>query len=569
MPHAARTLRLAAALAVALGLAACGSAPAAKVTVPPPAARQISATSGGTATGDNGNVTVTIPAGALSGDADVSITEVASPPAAGASQTAASKAYAIKLIPAGVALSEPMTIAIAASAAPVHPQLGELATLSGTSWTRLAASFTRPPQTVLGLSTSADATYRVTFRTLRKVDPASPAAQRGFDVFMHETFGNETFFTSLGLAALLNNVSPADVVPIGVQVDLARVPASVVAVMTGSDLAAKTAALSSPATTVALVKAGAVVGVVDRSAPGDAAITRVGVTCALCHQLVTPTTFQLGGGPAALPIGNLVVNGAPNLAMDAGKILSLTAGVQGAGLADAMGGWGASKFDVRNPATANGALDDGANNPTLTPPLWNFVDLEAEQYPFGWDGLFFGTDALASQAEAVYHLVMGGQGAFAQPGGAIAPALRVTPPDRILSKLPGAVSATPLITADKLHDIQEWMRSMTSPAPGAFDAAQAEQGWRLFNTRGCTQCHKTAELAGDKDTIIPIAGSTGDLAGGVKTPSLRGLTAAGPPYFHDGRAASLASAVQVMNGQVGGTLSTTEQAAVVEYLKSL
>ncbi|MFL5299318.1 MAG: c-type cytochrome, partial [Anaeromyxobacteraceae bacterium] len=238
-------------------------------------------------------------------------------------------------------------------------------------------------------------------------------------------------------------------------------------------------------------------------------------------------------------------------------------------LADAMGGWGASKFDVRNPATANGALDDGANNPTLTPPLWNFVDLEAEQYPFGWDGLFFGTDALASQAEAVYHLVMGGQGAFAQPGGAIAPALRVTPPDRILSKLPGAASATPLVTADKLHDLQEWMRSITSPAPGAFDAAQAEQGWRLFHTRGCTECHKTPELSGDKDTIIPVANTAGDLAGGIRPPSLRGLTAAGPPYYHDGRAPSLAKAVELMNGRVDNSLTPADQAAVVEYLKSL
>ncbi|MFL5303419.1 MAG: hypothetical protein ACJ79R_24080, partial [Anaeromyxobacteraceae bacterium] len=235
MPHAARTLWLAAALVTALGLAACGSDSS------PAPTTHIAASAGGTATADGGNVTVTIPAGALSADADVSITEVANPPAAGANQTAASKAYAVKISPPGVTLGQPMTVAIAASAAPVHPQLGELATLSGTSWTRLAASFTRPPQTVLGLSSSADATYRVTFRTLQKVDPASPAAQRGFDVFMHETFGNEAFFTGLGLADLLNNVSPVDVVPLGVQVDLAKVPASVVAVMTGSDLAAKTA----------------------------------------------------------------------------------------------------------------------------------------------------------------------------------------------------------------------------------------------------------------------------------------------------------------------------------------
>lgn len=555
-----RTPSLTALLAAALAVSACSDGSADR--------HHVQASAGGVATSGDGQLTVTIPAGALTADADLTISEVSSAPAPGASQTAASKAYEVKLSPSDVGLAQPMSVAINATSTPAHPQLGELATLSGTTWKRIA-SFTRSPRTVIGLSSSADATYRVTFRTLQKVDPASAAAQRGFDVFMHETFGNEAFFTGLGLAALLNQVAPRDVVPLGVQVDLAKVPASIVAVMTGSDLAAKDAALANPATTVALVKAGAVVGVEDRSAPADTTITKVGVTCALCHQLVTPTTFQLTAGPAALPIGNLRVDGAPNLAMDAGKILSLTSGAQQKGLAGAMGGWGAGMFDVRNPATVNGALDDGANNPTLTPPIWNFVDLEAEGYPFGWDGLFFGTDALASQAEAVYHLVMGGQGAFGTAAGALPPALRVTPPDRILAKLPGAASSSPLITADKLRDLQDWMRSLTSPAPGTFDAAQAEQGFRLFHTRGCTTCHKTPELSGDSTAITSIPNSTGDLAAGIRPPSLRGLAVTGPPYFHDGRAKSLAEAVQLMNGQVGGTLSATDQAAVVEYLKSL
>jgi hypothetical protein len=312
-----------------------------------------------------------------------------------------------------------------------------------------------------------------------------------------------------------------------------------------------------------------VVGVVDFSAPGDAGITRVGITCALCHQLVAPTTFKLTAGDVALPIGQLVEDGRPNTAMDAGAILSFTAGAQGAGLAPTLAGWGPDRFDVRNPVTANGALDDATDNPTRTPPIWNFVDLEAAGYPFGWDGLFAGPDALASQAEAVYHLVMNGQGAFGTPAGAIQPALRVTPPDRILEKLAGAASATPTITAAKLRDIQEWMRSIASPAPGAFDAAKAEQGWRLFNTRGCATCHKTPELSGDADTIIPVPTATGDLAGGLHVPGLRGVAQAGPPYLHDGRAASLAEAVQAMASLAAPPLTAAEQAAMVEYLKSL
>ena len=564
MPTTARPLRnaaLPAAAALALLLSACSDP-----------SIQVSAAHGATITGAGGAVTLTIPAGALSQDVDVSIVEVPGAPAAGEGQVAASPAYAIALDPPTATLSKPMTVAIAATAAPVHPQLGEIATLSGATWTRLGASFVRPPRTVLALTTAPSATYRVTFRTLRTVDPASPSAQRGFDAFMYETFGNEAFFTGLGLADLLNTVRPVDAVGLGVQVDLAKVPAAIVAAMlddSPAGLATKDAALADPATTIALVKAGAVVGVVDRSDPGDATLTRVGITCALCHQLVAPTTFTLSTGPAALPIGPLVKDGVPNAAMDAGAILSLTAGAAGAGLAPTLAGWGADRFDVRNPVTANGALDDGADNPTRTPPIWNFVDLEAAGYPFGWDGLFAGPDALASQAEAVYHLVMNGQGAFGTAAGAIAPALRVTPPDRILSRLAGAASATPLITAATLHDVQDWMRSIASPAPGAFDAARAEQGWRAFHTRGCATCHHTPELSGDADTIVPVDGATGDLAGGLHTPGLRGVTRAGPPYFHDGRAASLAEAVQAMSTLATPPLSAGEQAAVVEFLKSL
>ena len=91
--------------------------------------------------------------------------------------------------------------------------------------------------------------------------PRDPAAA-GFTVFMDETFGNEAFFgDQLGLHTVLNGVSPAAAVALGVQVDLDKVPADIIAVMTGTDLAAKDAALADPAITRRLIKAGAVVGV--------------------------------------------------------------------------------------------------------------------------------------------------------------------------------------------------------------------------------------------------------------------------------------------------------------------
>jgi hypothetical protein len=211
------------------------------------------------------SITVRIPAGALSSDAVLRLDAVDDAPAAGMNQIVASDAWRIELRArregALVTLSQPMQIEIAATPAPVHPQLGEIARLSGKTWQRLAANFYRPAtHVVVALTTEVSGTYRATLRTLQRT--TGPAVDRGFQVFMDETFGNERFFGDVvGLHTVLNGVAPVAAVQLGAQVDLAKVPADVVAVMTGSDLAAKDAALQDPAITRKLIKAGAVVGV--------------------------------------------------------------------------------------------------------------------------------------------------------------------------------------------------------------------------------------------------------------------------------------------------------------------
>jgi hypothetical protein len=568
---------------IAVALAACGGG-----DDPRRVRANVSAASGGVFTDDPArpSVTVRIPAGALSADAVLELEEVRGTPSAGANQAAASTAWRVELGgragAAAPALSQPIQLELPASPAPAHPQLGEIARLSGGAWQRLAASYYRAStQVVVALTAEVSGTYRVMLRSLQRT--SGEAADRGFQVFMEETFGNESFFGDVvGLHTVLNGVTPAAAVGLGAQVDLAKVPADVAAVMTGADLAAKDAALQDPAVTRKLIKAGAVVGVKGFYATSDAAddqMIRAGITCALCHQLVKPTTFQLPAGPTALPIGPLEVNGVPNPNMDAGKILSFTPFAAGAGQAtvDLLAGWGASRFDVR--ALPDNALDDGVDNPTNTPPFWNFVDLEAAGYPFGWDGLFVGQDALASQAEAVYDVVMHANGAFGAAGGALPPALRVTPPQRILDGLAQAEATVPGNDVDrqKLLDLQEWMRSITSPAPAAFDETRAEQGFGIFHGKGaCNTCHTTPELSGTKDgpflasiTAVPPAG---DLAGGIKVPGLRGVSQTAP-YFHDGSAATLADAVErvtaVVSSVTGASFTADEKSALVEYLKSL
>jgi hypothetical protein len=562
-----RVPRLAALLAAAALAAACSDSDDPTIDAAVGAA-------GGTFSG--GPVTVEIPAGALSGDARLTVEPAAAGPALAGGQPATA---AWKVTVTGAALAQPMTIAITAEPAPVHPSVGQMMTLDGSAWDRIHASWFRPTDgKILALTTAASGTYRGLNRARNLA--TGPEVASGFQVMMYETFGNEGFFgPTIRLHEILNDaVTPAAAVELGVQVDLERVPPAIVAVMTGTDTAAKVAALNDVATTRALVKAGAVVGVVGfYDDPASDRMSRAGITCALCHVKVAPNAFDLGG-PAltTLPIGPLRQDGVPNERMDAGAILAATPFAQGAGAATValLQSWGPNRFDVR--ALPDNPLDDDANNPTDTPPIWNYVDLEAQGYGFGWDGLFEGADALASQAEAVYDLVMHGNGAFGTASGTLPPALAVTPPQALLDRLALAETNQPGndVTVGKLLDLQAWMRSIAQPEPPAFDAARAEAGFRIFHGRGaCATCHTTPDYFGAVVAMpITLVPPSGDLAAGIRVPSLRGV-AHSAPYFHDDSAATLPDAVErvttVVSGVTGGTFSQEDKDALVEFLKSL
>ncbi|MGD9648721.1 MAG: hypothetical protein AB7U73_23625 [Pirellulales bacterium] len=558
----------------ALCLAACGGdSNDGRETVL--AEADVNAAAGGSVAVPGNALTVTIPPGALSADSKVSIVQVRGDlPALSGPLQAAGDAYAIR-VGTGVTLSQAVRVEIAANAAPTHPQLAEMAELVDGKWQRASANFFRARDSKVVALTKGATTVRPVFRRLQAATGDEVA--RGRDVFLYETFGNENFFGNVvGLHTLLNSLTPTQAVGAGVQIDLARVPSAVAGVLTGTDLAAKDAALQDPAVTRALLKADAVVGVKAVYAdPASDMATSAGITCALCHVNAAPTTFQLSSGPTPLPIGALRLDGTANTSMDAGAILSLTPFAQGAGSATVttLQSWGPGRFDVR--ALPDNPLEDNVNNPTKVPPLWNFPDLREQGYAYNWDGLFKNGEAgnaLASQAEAVYDLVMHANGAFGTPGGSIPPELSITPPPALLSALGDAETAAPGndITAQKLLDVQAWQRSHVSPAPGPYDEALAEQGFLLFNGKaGCAGCHRTAEFTGPVVTNrITVQPPQGGLAAGIKTPGLRGVSKTGA-YFHDGSAKTLNEVVDVYAGRITPALTDSEKTAVVEYLKSL
>src|SRR4051812_9609773 len=114
-------------------------------------------------------------------------------------------------------------------------------------------------------------------------DPAVVA--QGQQIFRFETFGDETKWTdTLRLhEAIATGVSPTTALSVGLKVDADALPASVVTGIQGGSVD-----LKSPATTIALLKLNAVVGVKGtvESVGGVDTLTHVGITCALCHSTV-------------------------------------------------------------------------------------------------------------------------------------------------------------------------------------------------------------------------------------------------------------------------------------------
>ena len=529
---------------------------------------------GGTFTSSDGRITVRIPAEAITEDSTLVVTEVEGLTHVTENQSPAGDAFAIEF---GTTLAAPAELELVTELIPQHPELAESAEIVDGEWVGTAANFYRASDNSILSFINGDGTYQAIIRTLQA--ETGDMVERGRDVFLNATFGNEDYFGSVvRLQDLLNNLPPSAAVGAGVQIDISRVPAEIVAVLTGDDFDAIAAALENPAVTRALLKADAVVGVkafFDDSSSDFA--SSAGVTCAICHAVVTPTAFELSEGVMTdLPIGPLQLDGKPNTDMDIGLILSLTPFAIEAGqdTIDTLQSWGPGRADAR--ALPDNPADDNLLNPTSTPPIWNFVDLAEQDYTYNWDGLFGSLEdpdnALASRGEFVHDLVLSGNGAFGTDASTVPLEVVRAPAAELVNALIAAEDTQPGndIPLQPTLDLQAWQRSIVSPAPGEFNEALAEEGFRLFYGFGqCSNCHLTPEFTGPVRTAaIVLEPPLGVLAEGIKTPGLRGIYQV-PPYFHDDSAQTLEEVVQIYSGRIVNELNDEQQQAIVEYMKSL
>ncbi|MBA3572569.1 MAG: hypothetical protein H0W34_11500, partial [Pyrinomonadaceae bacterium] len=133
-------------------------------------------------------------------------------------------------------------------------------------------------------------------------------AAAGRDVFRFETFGNEGFWTDavrLPKGVKKAKLTPVQALKAGLSVDvdaLDSVTKQAVAAELKTDLSPKMAPLlNDPKTTMKLLEANAVIGMVAKDSNGDGQINlakgdKVGASCALCHTITDKSVFNLPNG---------------------------------------------------------------------------------------------------------------------------------------------------------------------------------------------------------------------------------------------------------------------------------
>ena len=156
------------------------------------------------------------------------------------------------------------------------------------------------------------------------------AAASGRQVFNFETFGNEGFWTDavrLQQGMVAEKVTPIMALKLGLSVDIDQLDAATQAALAAelkTDLSpARAPLLNDPATTIKLVNANAVIGIVARDSNGDGKIDilngdKTGASCALCHSITDGSSFSMPGGGT---IGKRI-DGPANHNLDFGSLLA-------------------------------------------------------------------------------------------------------------------------------------------------------------------------------------------------------------------------------------------------------
>ncbi|SDY86635.1 hypothetical protein [Nitrosomonas sp. Nm33] len=374
--------------------------------------------------------------------------------------------------------------------------------------------------------------------------------KEGQEIFRFDTFGSEQLWTDVfGMHKVIETgVSPATALAVGLKVDVEALPQELI-----NALKAGQVDLTKPAVTVELLRLNAVVGV-QGSVDEAGQLTKVGITCALCHSTVDNSL--------APGIGKRL-DGWANINLNVGAIVSLSPAIDDATKAQFLT-WGPGKYDPRH-HFFDGTSIVPLNSPTLPVVIPSIFGLQGVGFE-----TFTGDGPISYWNSYVGVGQMGGKGNFSDP------------------RLPPAgvtITQTPDLVTPKLPALLAYQLSLLTPkaAQDSFDQAAALRGKLLFrNQAGCVSCHagrKFTDVRRGPNRDEPLLHDPAEVGaepvyasrsatGKYRTTPLRGLQLH-PPYFHDGSAADLPAVVNHYDKHFGLNLTDGEKADLVEYLKSI
>lgn len=364
----------------------------------------------------------------------------------------------------------------------------------------------------------------------------TPTISRGQETFRHDTFGDEQLWTdTLRMHEVIQNgLDPLTALSLGLKVDAEALPDAVLAAILAGQ-----ADLTDPQTTLLLIELDAVVGVkgtVQQADDGKRSLTRIGVTCALCHSTVDD---------AVAPGIGRRLDGWANTDLNPGAIIAASPAVPEAAKA-VYNSWGPGKYDPRFSI-------DSVSTPVVIPPAYGLAGVAKETYTGDGDVSYWNNYVAVTQ--------MGGQGVFVDPKLGVSV---VRTPDRVHGKLPALL---------------DYELSLPTPSPpaGSFNPDLALAGELVFHTTArCAECHQGPLYTDVNDGVLHDPAEVGQdasyaartVTGKYRTTPLRGLWQHSP-YFHDGSAATLSDVVEHYDGHLDLGLTEQEKVALVEFLKTL
>jgi hypothetical protein len=400
---------------------------------------------------------------------------------------------------------------------------------------------------------------------------SSRMLEEGRKTFRYATFGSEAFWGDAlqlhkAIAGEKNGgvgggVSPKTALSVGLKVDADALPAPL-----KQQLKAGKVDLDDPATTLALLKLNAVVGVTGLF-DKKGSIRSMGIQCAFCHSTVDDSFApgigkRLDGWAARdLNVGAIVAL-APNL-----QPFSDLLGVDVATVNKVLNSWGPGRFDAELDKDGKAFRPDGKQAGTLIPPAFGLAGVNLHT----WTGFGSVTYWNAYVAATEMH----GSGTFFD--------------SRFNDKQQYPVAARtgsgntrgkPDLVTSRLAALHFYQLAIPAPnpPPGSFQRDAAARGKEIFDVKArCATCHVPPLFTEPGNNLHAPAEVGVDSFQADRSPTHMYRTAplAGlwshqkGGFYHDGRFANLREVVDHYDGFLGLKLTDTEKSDLVEYLKSL